>query len=171
MSSVKTDSGYPHALRSELHKVLNAAGIKYWVAQGLTFWNCEDGRECVAYGFDASDGTPRLAVKVVGIREPEQVIAMTMGAGTCYYIPDEKGFTWWDESDVEHYEEYSASEECYSASCDKCGHSMMVGDEGWFDGWDEITEWTEEDGSEHKGYILKPRFKFCPNCGARVVSE
>lgn len=123
---------------------------------------------------------PRSTCVVLeGEKPPEEVMFIRdeggvthyLPEGTCYYIPDETGFTWWDENDVEHYEEYSASYECCSASCDKCGHSMMVGDEGWFDGWDEITEWTEEDGSEHKGYILKPRFKFCPNCGARVVSE
>lgn len=91
MSSVKTGSGYPHALRSELHKALDAAGIQYWMAQGLTFWNCEDGRECVGYGFDASDGTPMLAVKVVGIREPEQAIAMTVGAGTCKLVDNDSG--------------------------------------------------------------------------------
>lgn len=38
-------SGYPHTLRPELHKALEDAGIDYWVASGLTFWNCEDGRE------------------------------------------------------------------------------------------------------------------------------
>lgn len=105
---------------------------------------------------------------------PEQAITATLGRayeprGTCHYEPDYKGFTWWDENDVEHYEEYSAGDECSSASCDECGYTMMVGDDGWFDGWDEITEWTEEDGSEHKGYVLKPRFKFCPNCGREVV--
>lgn len=98
-------------------------------------------------------------------------IDATVGAGTCIYVPDETGFTWRDENDVEHYEEYSAGDECGSASCDKCGYTMMVGDDGWFDGWDEIIEWTEEDGSEHKGYVLKPRFKHCPNCGRRIKEE
>lgn len=108
-----------------------------------------------------------------GIRQFARVVELSMeGAGTCIYVPDESGFTWWDENDVEHYEEYSASDECGSASCDKCGYTMMVGDDGWFDGWDEITDWWEEDGSYHKGYILKPRFKHCPNCGRRIeVSE
>ena len=70
---------------------------------------------------------------------------------------------------VEHYEEYSASDECYSASCDECGSTMMVGDEGWFRGWDEITEWTEEGSDEpHKGYVLHPIFRSCPNCGRKV---
>ena len=74
--------GYPHTLRLELHKALMARGIDYWVAQGLTFWNCPDGRECVAYGYQ-SNGKPRLAVKIVGITDPEQAIAVTVGAGTC----------------------------------------------------------------------------------------
>lgn len=76
-------SGYPHTLRPELHKTLEDAGIDYWVAQGLTFWNCEDGRECVAYGYQTDDG-PKLAVKIVGFTSPAQVIAATLGAGTCH---------------------------------------------------------------------------------------
>lgn len=76
-------SDYPHTLRPELHRALEDAGIDYWVAQGLTFWNCEDGRECVAYGYNA-DGEPRLAVKIVGIKDPEQIIAATLGRGTCH---------------------------------------------------------------------------------------
>lgn len=70
--------GYPHTLRLELHKALMARGIDYWVAQGLTFWNCPDGRECVAYGYQ-SNGKPRLAVKIVGITDPEQAIEATLG--------------------------------------------------------------------------------------------
>lgn len=72
-------SGYPHTLRPELHKALEDAGIDYWVAQGLTFWNCEDGRECVAYGYQTNDG-PKLAMKIVGFTSPAQVIAATLGA-------------------------------------------------------------------------------------------
>ena len=94
----------------------------------------------------------------------------TRAERTCSYIPDKTGFTWWDENDDEHYEEYSASDECCSASCDKCGFIMMVGDEGWFRGWDEIKEWEEEGSDElHKGYILEPIFNYCPNCCAKVT--
>ena len=89
--------------------------------------------------------------------------------GECFYIPDYQGFTWWDENDEEHYEEYSASDECWSASCNECGNTMIVGDEGWFKGWDEIKEWTEEGSDKlHKGYVLEPTFNFCPNCGKSV---
>ena len=71
--------GYTHTLRAELHKALSDAGIKYWMSQGITVWNCDDGRECFAYRYECSDGTPRLAVKVVGIRDPQQAIDMTVG--------------------------------------------------------------------------------------------
>ena len=71
--------GYPRALRAELHKALSDAGIEYWVTQGITFWNCDDGRECLAYGYECSDGTPTIAVKVVGIRDSQQAIEMTVG--------------------------------------------------------------------------------------------
>lgn len=70
------DTGYPHTLRPELHKALKARGIDYWVAQGITFWNRDDGCECLAYGYQA-DGVPKLAVKVVGLTDPEQAIAAT----------------------------------------------------------------------------------------------
>lgn len=76
------DTGYPHTLRPELHRALMARGIDYWVAQGLTFWNCPDGRECVAYGY-LSNGKPRLAVKIVGITDPAQAIAVTLGSEMC----------------------------------------------------------------------------------------
>ena len=83
------ESGYPHTLRLELHKALDAAGIHYWVAQGLTFWNCPDGRECVAYGYQAN-GKPKLAVKIVGITDPEQAVEAMLGRGTCEmeYVSD-----------------------------------------------------------------------------------
>ena len=72
------ESGYPHTLRFELHKALDAAGVKYWVAQGITFWNRDDGCECLAYGYKA-DGVPKLAIKVVGFTDPEHAIAAAMG--------------------------------------------------------------------------------------------
>ena len=75
------DTGYPNSLRSELHKALKARGIDYWVAQGITFWNRDDGCECLAYGYKA-DGVPKLAIKVVGFTDPAQAVAATVGRGT-----------------------------------------------------------------------------------------
>lgn len=137
-----------------------ADGTEYW---GLTVFHENvhaEVRECADW----------VETKVWNCT-PEQFMNMLVGAGTCRYIPDDAGFTWWDENEVEHYEEHSASDECCFASCDKCGNQMMVGEEGWFNGWDEITDWWEEDGSYHKGYVLEPRFKYCPNCGKRIEEE
>ena len=78
------DTGYPHALRPELHKALKARGINYWIAQGITFWNRDDGCECLAYGYRPPNGVPKLAIKVVGLTDPEQAIAATLGTGTCH---------------------------------------------------------------------------------------
>lgn len=138
-----------------LHDEMNAALIEYERAMGI----------------EKKDGDGAIVVPFVAKMHELLEKAATVEAGTCHYVPDDKGFTWWDENDEEHYEDGSANDECGSASCDKCGHAMMVDDEGWFNGWDEITEWWEEDGSYHKGYVLTPRFRFCPNCGAKVVDE
>lgn len=81
------DTGYPHTLRPELHKALMARGIDYWVTQGITFWNRDDGCECLAYGYKA-DGVPRLAIKVVGFTDPEQAIASTLGRGECHTMTE-----------------------------------------------------------------------------------
>ena len=81
-------TGYPNSLRPELHKALKARGIDYWVAQGITFWNRDDGCECLAYGYKVN-GVPKLAIKVVGFTDPEQAIAATLGAGSCH---DKNGF-------------------------------------------------------------------------------
>ena len=90
-------------------------------------------------------------------------------SGECRYIPDERGFTWYDENDAEHCEGDSAADDCGSASCDKCGFAMLVGDGGWFQGWDDVEAWHDEKGAEHHGYVLKAEFRYCPNCGRMVV--
>ena len=107
-------SGYPHTLRPELHRALDAAGINYWVTQGLTFWNCPDGRECVAYGYQAN-GKPELTVKIVGITDPEQAVEATLGRGTCKVMR------------VNGFMEY--------IECSECGYRLF--DSGWID----ISEW------------------------------
>lgn len=129
-----------------------------------TVWN---GAECWFTEFP--DGWTALGVSKCGT--PAKAVEATLGRGTCRYNPDYSGFTWWDKNDVEHYEEDSANEECWSASCDKCGFTMTVGDEGWFNGWDDIKVWDDEDGTEHHGILLEPIFKFCPNCGCEVVQS
>lgn len=122
-----SESGYPHTLRPELHRSLSAAGIDYWVAQGLTFWNCSDGRECVAYGYQAN-GEPRLAVKIVGITDPEQVIEATLGR-TCEC---DGSIVWTWNAPVELYEyELSCGHVITSTDsvppkyCEECGAKVL----------------------------------------------
>lgn len=151
----------------ELRRLLDERGVEWRGGLPTETMVEADGLDLLYVALP--DGRVRAFIR--NYLTPEQAIAATLGSGTCHYSPDDVGFMWWDENDVEHYEEYSASDECGSASCDKCGYTMMVGDDGWFDGWDEITERWEEDGSYHKGYVIRPRFKHCPNCGAKVVEE
>lgn len=72
---------------------------------------------------------------------------------TCTYEPTEFA-TRFDEKG-EEVETYEPAEDCDSFSCSACGYEMRFDyDIGWFD--------------DYPPY--KPYFKFCPNCGARVVS-
>ena len=158
----------------ELRRLLDERGVEYEVETD------EDGWAFMRWHGLDDTGWLAASDELCGLLDlrgrylftPEQAVEATLGRGECRFEPNEIGFTWWDENDVEHYEEHSASDECVAASCDKCGFSMIVGDCGWFRGWDEVAEWTE-DGSEsiHKGYVLVPIFNYCPNCGRRVVDD
>lgn len=122
------ESGYPHTLRPELHKALDAAGIDYWVAQGLTFWNCPDGRECVAYGHQAN-GKPVLAVKIVGITDPQQAIEATMGRGTCHDTGESRVFhcseCGFGLEDVYVENEHAYPPEGFPRFCPWCGRKVV----------------------------------------------
>lgn len=133
--------GYPYTLRPELHKALKARGVDYWVAQGLTFWNCPDGRECVAYGYQ-SNGKPMLAVKIVGITDPEQAIAATLGHDqrNCRNISD------FNPVDV--------------FTCSECGSSFKV-----------CQFKIDADGilDDETEFEFVPMH--CPRCEAKVINE
>ena len=147
----------------ELRRLLDERGVEWTHADGTVSFN--DGEHWF-HAWAYSDDTMCVSM---GYLTPKQAVEATLGRRTCAYEPDYTGFTWWDENDVEHYEEDSASDECWSASCNKCGFTMIVGDDGWFRGWDDIKVWDDEAGTEHHGILLEPIFKFCPNCGAKVV--
>lgn len=120
-------TGYPNSLRLELHKALKARGIGYWVAQGITFWNRDDGCECLAYGYQVN-GAPRLAVKVVGFTDPEQAIATTLGAGTCRNeMPDQFAFRC-SECGVGWYG-IGRDPRPYPRFCPSCGRRIVEVDE------------------------------------------
>jgi hypothetical protein len=73
---------------------------------------------------------------------PEQAIAVTMGAGTCEVEVIDTG----NEAAYEHYE--------HIMHCNHCNHEY---------GYVQY----DEDG----GTWMDEPPKFCPNCGAKVVSE
>lgn len=132
--------GYPYTLRPELHKALKASGVDYWVAQGLTFWNRPDGREFVAYGYQ-SNGKPRLAVKISGITDPEQAIAVALGAETCHNV---------------------------SKVMDEYGQARFVCSE--CSAWIDLRMlWNPEYRNGESPWVRDCNLNFCPNCGRRIV--
>ena len=141
-------SGYPHTLRPELHKALEAEGIDYWLVDGITFWNRDDGCECLAYGYKA-DGVPKLAIKVVGFTDPEQAVAITMGLSNYTNGERTNGTCQADETetiecvcdDVWHYGKRLT---LHVMECSECGHTY-----------------------EH----VNGSYEYCPRCGAKVVAE
>ena len=100
---------------------------------------------CIGITYDYANLFNRLA----GLIDP-----------TCKYLPITCA-TWFDDNDEEHedtsLEALGNSENAY---CSFCGSEMMTGEEGWFD----------YERKEH-GNRLIPNFNYCPNCGARVVSQ
>jgi len=141
--------GYPYTLRPELHKALRARGIDYWVAQGLTFWNCPDGRECVAYGYQ-SNGKPRLAVKIAGITDPEQAIEATLGRGTGHNVVlaemEEKISKKYSMAmSALRFGGFMPEDEPAEFECSACGETAKVD-------WETLYQ-----------------MDYCPFCGARIV--
>ena len=81
---------------------------------------------------------------------------------TCHFEPDvievlldEDGNEILD-ADGNEIETGEPAEDCSAFECSECGYPMIFDpDIGWFDYWSPY----------------KPHFKYCPNCGARVIQE
>lgn len=116
----RLDTGYPYTLRPELHKALMARGIDYWVAQGITFWNRDDGCECLAYGYKV-DRVPKLVIKVVGFTDPAQAVEATMGRGECH-METAEGCQNWNSCSVCHADYYTDQKINY---CPNCGRRVV----------------------------------------------
>ena len=72
----------------------------------------------------------------------------------CCYVPEELK-TVYDEEGNE-VETFEPDDDCEVFGCSACGNPMMFSRDG--DGWfDEVPPY-------------KPRFSYCPNCGARVTT-
>lgn len=87
------------------------------------------------------------------------VLADLIDRETCTFRPDTY-HPWFDDDDVEHETDCADEDYCF-CQCSNCGDSMLGGPDGWFD----------ESPGEHGGYVLKPRFSYCPHCGAMVVEK
>lgn len=82
----------PKELRDALNKAgiehTEARGIAAWEAQGIVAWKGDDGCDCFAYATKADDGTTEYSVRVTGIKDPKQAIAITAGTRTCEWCKD-----------------------------------------------------------------------------------
>lgn len=75
----------------------------------------------------------------------------------CHYKPDSIQVAF-DEDDNEIETDEAYSDGC-DYSCSICGYTMLGGEIGWF----------EETEGKYGGWNYKPRFNYCPNCGAEVI--
>lgn len=81
---------------------------------------------------------------------------------TCHFEPDvievlldEDGNEILD-ADGNEIETGEPAEDCSAFECSECGYPMIFDpDIGWFDYWSPY----------------KPHFKYCPNCGAKVIND
>ena len=76
---------------------------------------------------------------------------------TCKFVADVM-ITAWDEDDNE-IETGEVADEA-DMSCDNCDYPMMR---------DECIGWWDEEKGPYGGWLLTPRFNYCPKCGYRVV--
>lgn len=100
-----------------------------------------------ALGVDLTIGGEAAANVLAELIEPEP-------ERTCHFEPDVTEIKY-DENDNE-IETGEPAEDCSAFECSECGYPMLYDpDIGWFDYCEPY----------------KPHFKYCPNCGAKVVCD
>mgnify|MGYP000712487205 FL=1 len=100
-----------------------------------------------ALGVDLTIGGESAANVLADLIEPEP-------ERTCHFEPDVTEIKY-DENDNE-IETGEPAEDCSAFECSECGYPMLYDpDIGWFDYCEPY----------------KPHFKYCPNCGAKVVCD
>ena len=100
-----------------------------------------------ALGVDLTIGGEAAANVLAELIEPEPERA-------CHFEPDVTEIKY-DENDNE-IETGEPAEDCSAFECSECGYPMLYDpDIGWFDYCEPY----------------KPHFKYCPNCGAKVVCD
>lgn len=100
-----------------------------------------------ALGVDLTIGGEAAANVLAELIEPEP-------ERTCHFEPDVTEIKY-DENDNE-IETGEPAEDCSAFECSECGYPMLYDpDIGWFDYCEPY----------------KPHFKYCPNCGAKVIHD
>lgn len=100
-----------------------------------------------ALGVDLTIGGEAAANVLAELIEPEP-------ERTCHFEPDVTEIKY-DENDNE-IETGEPAEDCSAFECSECGYPMLYDpDVGWFDCCEPY----------------KPHFKYCPNCGAKVMHD
>lgn len=100
-----------------------------------------------ALGVDLTIGGEAAANVLAELIEPEP-------ERTCHFEPDVTEIKY-DENDNE-IETGEPAEDCSAFECSECGYPMLYDpDVGWFDYCEPY----------------KPHFKYCPNCGAKVMHD
>lgn len=100
-----------------------------------------------ALGVDLTIGGEAAANVLAELIEPEP-------ERTCHFEPDVTEIKY-DENDNE-IETGEPAEDCSAFECSECGYPMLYDpDIGWFDYCEPY----------------KPHFKYCPNCGAKVMHD
>lgn len=100
-----------------------------------------------ALGVDLTIGGESAANVLADLIEPEP-------ERTCHFEPDVTEIKY-DENDNK-IETGEPAEDCSAFECSECGYPMLYDpDIGWFDYCEPY----------------KPHFKYCPNCGAKVVCD
>lgn len=100
-----------------------------------------------ALGVDLTIGGEAAANVLAELIEPEP-------ERTCHFEPDVTEIKY-DENDNE-IKTGEPAEDCSAFECSECGYPMLYDpDIGWFDYCEPY----------------KPHFKYCPNCGAKVIHD
>lgn len=77
---------------------------------------------------------------------------------TCVFEPEIKDYDY--DDDGNEIETDDPAENCDCFECSKCGYPMLYDVNEWYDGgWFDLEP------------PYSPHFKYCPNCGAKVVEN
>lgn len=113
-----------------------------------------------SYGFKDSKEIYTNGSELIPVFRVEQWLEHALAERTCHFEPDvievlldEDGNEILD-ADGNEIETGEPAEDCSAFECSECGYPMLYDpDIGWFDYCEPY----------------KPHFKYCPNCGAKVV--